>query len=290
MFDSHQVDFDEVDEPTEVFEKEEKIPLKDSKEGSIAMKKEAEIDTFMTNISLYFDEKSCVGCGICEEVCPKEAIKLGPAGAVKRGVAGFPTLSIDESKCSLCGICDAVCPFNALRLEINRERRVPIVDDLKQFPRVLKVVRHENEKCKLTKKCIDACPTGAISIGNGGWKINTMLCNTCPWCEDACPNHAIHVEKMINGEIEIDVSKCPGGCEVCLNICPTKAIYKPKAEKPWKIVDNIAVNDRYCIYCGACAKACPVDAIIVKRKEIKIKPPQSTLVWNKYREKLVCTG
>ncbi len=50
------------------------------------------------------DPERCVGCGVCEEVCPTGAISVGQ-------IAG-----VDRTKCTGCGRCVAECPRGALRL------------------------------------------------------------------------------------------------------------------------------------------------------------------------------
>lgn len=247
--------------------------------------KVSEIDTFLTNISLYHNEEACKACGICEMVCPKDAIELGPSGAIGKGATELPSIDVDEENCVLCGVCDAVCPFTAFRLEIDGEHEVPVVD-LEAFPQLVKKVEFDADKCELAGECVEACPVDAISIDDGEWEIDMNVCVTCPWCQDACPNDAISVEKMIEGEIEINTSECPLGCAVCLDVCPVGAIYEPEAEEPWERTDRIAVDDNYCIYCGACVEACPVEgAIVLSREEIKADDVDS-LIWDDSKEKL----
>lgn len=253
--------------------------------GTKSMKKVSEIDTFLTNISLYHDEEVCKACGMCEMVCPKDAIELGPSGAIGKKATNLPSLEVDEEKCVLCGVCDAICPFSAFHLEVDGEHKVLAVD-YEAFPRLIKTVDRDPEKCEMAEKCVEACPVNAITVEDGEWKIDMNICVTCPWCEDACPHDAISVDKMMEGEIEIDTSECPLGCAVCLDVCPVNAIYEPESEEPWERTDRIAVDERYCIYCGACVEACPVEgAIKLDRSEIKAQDIKS-LIWDESKEKL----
>jgi len=45
----------------------------------------------------------CLGCGLCAESCPQQAISL-PSGQAQ----------IDQSRCNHCGICLDVCPQGAI--------------------------------------------------------------------------------------------------------------------------------------------------------------------------------
>lgn len=55
---------------------------------------------------IMWDEKKCVGCHHCIEVCPHQAVSL------KEG-----RISIDSSKCNGCGNCFHECPGKALKNE-----------------------------------------------------------------------------------------------------------------------------------------------------------------------------
>lgn len=57
----------------------------------------------------------CLGCGLCEQLCPHQAISRTDQGMV-----------VDHSKCNLCGICAENCPGDALQV-IGRS---VTVDDL----------------------------------------------------------------------------------------------------------------------------------------------------------------
>ena len=43
------------------------------------------------------------------------------------------------------------------------------------------------EQCFGCGACVDACPTGCISEGDGKYEINADECVSCGSCADACP-------------------------------------------------------------------------------------------------------
>jgi len=60
----------------------------------------------MPNRSPVPDER-CIGCRRCEEICPKDAIKMVDGKA-----------KVDYSKCIRCYCCHEICPEDAIQLEV----------------------------------------------------------------------------------------------------------------------------------------------------------------------------
>ena len=57
---------------------------------------------------IYVDGEKCAGCGVCEEVCPVEAIR------VSDGVT-----RIDQDRCNECEACVEACPNEAILVVIE---------------------------------------------------------------------------------------------------------------------------------------------------------------------------
>ncbi len=101
------------------------------------------------------DEEKCVGCNACVKACPRKILELRPKGKNNRRVyvscsntekGGVAKKNCDVA-CIGCGKCAKVCPFDAITIENN----LAYIDPF---------------KCKLCKKCVAECPTGAIRAVN----------------------------------------------------------------------------------------------------------------------------
>ena len=53
------------------------------------------------------DKEKCIGCGMCINSCPVNAIKFGTDGKAE----------IDPGICVKCGTCERVCPMNAIEIK-----------------------------------------------------------------------------------------------------------------------------------------------------------------------------
>jgi len=80
---------------------------------------------------LVWHEENCVGCGICVDMCPKEAILYFPAEfKAGRRASDRPRIDFEPDKCVLCGECVVVCPMNdALIMTENGRKFVPVIEE-----------------------------------------------------------------------------------------------------------------------------------------------------------------
>jgi 4Fe-4S ferredoxin len=223
------------------------------------------------NYRLSLNKDLCNGCGLCAEICPREAINVTPAEITEEHLAKRPSIDFDVNSCNLCGECAVLCPLNALSMEIDGKEVTTVVKN-EAFPVLLKEITVATDKCNpiCNLRCQEECPTEAIKVStkkteNGKTVIIDVQimedsCLYCKRCQSACPLDAIEVKKAFQGTIELNTDLCPSGCTVCVDICPTDAI---KLEN-----DHLSVYPEFCIFCSACQKVCPKEAVKVNRNWI----------------------
>lgn len=62
---------------------------------------------------LQFDYDKCIGCGMCEKVCPAKAIELYPVIEKEKKTK---KIVMFLSRCTYCSECVVVCPRNAISM------------------------------------------------------------------------------------------------------------------------------------------------------------------------------
>ena len=77
------------------------------------------------DIVLFDKKENCCGCWACENICPKNAIKM------HEDKEGFLFPSIDRNLCVGCGLCEKVCPVkkqNKLLEEKQKQPHIKIIN------------------------------------------------------------------------------------------------------------------------------------------------------------------
>jgi len=88
----------------------------------------------------WVNEEMCIGCGVCVEECPVEAMSMVEE-----------TARIDEESCIRCGQCHDLCPEDAVR---HDSERIPqeIETNLDWTMRLLEHFEGGEEKRKLIER------------------------------------------------------------------------------------------------------------------------------------------
>ena len=96
----------------------------------------------------HVDSSRCIGCGLCQTICPKHIISMIPqeSGVVVMCSSkdkGADARKACQNACIGCKKCEKVCPHGAISVENN-------------------LAKIDYDKCEGCGLCADACPTGCL--------------------------------------------------------------------------------------------------------------------------------
>jgi 4Fe-4S ferredoxin len=234
--------------------------------------REVILDSKEDRTQVYLPER-CIGCGTCVQVCPKGELVIGSVGAVARGLINKDYIEKRHEACVFCSLCARVCPTGALEVRLAGATEK---DD--SYLHVALKQTQVSDKCVHCGMCAEVCPRGCIEIKGrklsedgslrmeGKTIVDQNRCIHCGWCALMCPLGAISFEKPFAGEFFRDDNVCQA-CRTCVHTCPANALFNKEWDQG-EIVEKVTHRKDACIYCGACAQACPVRAITVRKTAI----------------------
>lgn len=200
-----------------------------------------------------WDLDRCVGCQMGPTVCPKEALTHLDGEIVDGRIVIRPSVNVDPDKCVFCGICVETCPVHAIDMKVNGKNEIPVLK-YEAYPEIRGHLTFDKSQFDFSLKdlVINNCPTNIISYDeeNDTMAIQYEDCIRCRQCEVAS-NGAFEVTQRWQGSVELHRDRCVEGCLACADVCPTRALH---------INDDgeLVLADYYCIKCGACMHACPI--------------------------------
>ncbi len=176
----------------------------------------------------------CLGCGDCVKACQFDAIHMNPE-------TGLP--EVDEDKCTACGACAKACPRGIIEIRLKgpKGRRVVVLCNNKDKGAVA------NKVCKAScigcGKCVKTCEKfEAITLVNNLAYIDAEKCKMCRKCEEACPKHAIHgfnfpPKKVVSDAPAKPVAEKPAAEAPAKNEAGPTAAEAPVQESP--VINNV---------------------------------------------------
>ncbi|MBP5397564.1 MAG: Fe-S cluster domain-containing protein [Bacteroidales bacterium] len=125
----------------------------------------------------------CLGCGDCVDACVFGALSMDP-------VTGLPVVS--ESKCTACGACAKACPKGVIELRAKGPRSMRVFVSCINKDKGAVARKACKNACIGCGKCAKVCTHEAITLENNVAYIDFNKCKLCKKCVAECPTGAIH--------------------------------------------------------------------------------------------------
>ena len=195
------------------------------------------------------DSSRCVDCFDCMGECKAGAISFGQRVNKSGMPSAWPTTSqqVDDSRRKF--VVGTVAVGAAMAVQAQEQKMdgglAAIMD--KQVPERKNPIK----------------PFGARSLKNF-----SQRCTACQLCVSQCPEKVLRpstkLATLMQPEMNYSDGYCRMACTRCSEVCPSGAILPITKEEKTAISIGVAVvlKDN-CIGCGACARHCPSEAILM---------------------------
>jgi ferredoxin-type protein NapF len=126
------------------------------------------------------------------------------------------------------------------------------------------------EACIGCAACVNACPSGIISLAHALPALDFSVgeCTFCGECAQSCPEPVFRKDSLGGFTHVADISaaclaEAGVACQSCRDACPEQAIrFRPRIGGPFlPELDEVA-----CSGCGACIAICPASAIAIREQ------------------------
>jgi Fe-S-cluster-containing hydrogenase component 2 len=94
-----------------------------------------------------------------------------------------------------------------------------------------------------------------------------------------CEQESLIVNPQFVGDLDIDDTKCPPDCILCIEACPVKAIVR-EGERVYR-------KTEICSYCGVCYNICDYEAITLTRRQVVATPGNYCHAWEEAVNRLL---
>jgi len=125
----------------------------------------------------------CLGCGDCAKACTFGALSMDPE-------TGLPL--VDDTKCTSCGACVKACPKGIIELRNKGPRSMRVFVSCVNKDKGAAARKACLAACIGCGKCAKVCASEAITVENNLAYIDFTKCKLCKKCVDECPTGAIH--------------------------------------------------------------------------------------------------